>query len=187
MSTFIYFKGVFCIAEKGKNEYLVNEQIRLNQVRVISDDGVMLGIMSSQEALKLAEQKNTDLVLMVPGAVPPVCKLIDYGKFLFDKSKKEKEMKKNQKIVELKEIRLTSKIEEHDFNFKTRNAIKFLKEGNKVKANIRFRGREMAHPHLGEEVLTEFTDALKDYGTVETRPKMEGRNMSVIINPIENK
>jgi translation initiation factor IF-3 len=179
--------GVFYIAEKGKNEYLTNEQIRFSEVRVISDDGSMLGIMSSNDALKIAEQKGLDLVLISPGAPMPVCKIIDYGKFLFEKSKKEKEMKRNQRVVELKEIRMTPKIEEHDFAFKTKNAMKFLQEGNKVKASIRFRGREMAHLSLGEKVLVEFIEALKEYGTTDGKPKMEGRNMSSIISPIENK
>jgi len=178
---------VFYIAEKGKNDYLVNEQIRFPEVRLVSDDGGMLGIMSAREALGIAEQKNLDLVLISPNAKPPVCKLIDYGKFMFERAKKEKEIKKNQKIVEVKEIRMTPKIEDHDFGFKTKNAMKFLKEGNKVKASVRFRGREMAHLSLGEKVLIEFADALKEFGAVEGNPKMEGRNMSIMIHPIENK
>ena len=129
MSTFFYVLGVFYIAEKGKNNYLTNDRIKFSEVRLISDDGSMLGIMSSKNALTLAEQKGLDLVLVSPDAKPPVCKLIDFGKFLFERSKKEKEMKKNQKIVELKEIRMTPKIEDHDFRFKLKNATKFLREG----------------------------------------------------------
>ena len=178
---------MFYIADKSKNEYLVNEQIRFKEVRLVSDTGEMFGIMSSDDAQKLAEQRNLDLVLIAPTANPPVCKLIDYGKFMFERAKKEKEMKKNQKIVEIKEIRMTPKIEDHDFSFKVKNATRFLQEGNKVKASIRFRGREMAHMNLGEKVLVEFIEALKDCGSTDSRPKVEGRNMSVMINPIENK
>ncbi len=161
----------------------MNEEIRDREVRVIDTDGTMLGVMPSKDAQKLAFAKNLDLVKIVPNAAPPVCKIMDYGKSVFEQTKKEKEIKKNQKIVALKEVRLSAKIEEHDFEFKVKNAYKFLQEGDKVKATIRFRGREMRYTSAGQEVLEKFTEAVKDVGVVEKQPRLEGKSMIMILNP----
>ncbi len=171
---------VFCIR---KNQLPMNEDIRDREVRLIDTDGTMLGVMSSKDALNLAISKNLDLVKIVPNAAPPVCKIMDYGKCMFEQMKKEKEAKKNQKIVSLKEVRVSAQIEEHDFEFKVKNAHKFLQDGDKVKVSIRFRGREMRYTIAGKEVLEKFADALTDVGTIEKEPKLEGRNMMMILNP----
>lgn len=168
-----------------KNELYMNEDIRDKEVRLIDTDGTMLGLLPTEEAQKLAYSKNLDLVKIVPGAVPPVCKIMDYGKSVFERAKKEKEAKKNQKLVSLKEIRLSATIEEHDFEFKMKNASKFLRDGNKVKVSIRFRGREMRYTVSGQEVLTKFAEAVKDAGTVEKPPRLEGRSMTMILNPLK--
>jgi len=166
-----------------KNDYQINEKIRDREVRLIDSDGTMLVIMSAKEALKLATEKDLDLVKIAPQATPPVCKLMDYGKYMFELAKKEKEARKNQKTVSIKEVWVKPNIEEHDFAFKSRNAARFLKEGDKVKVGVRFRGREMNYTSLGMEVLNRFAEALKDVGTVEKKPKLEGRNMTMILNP----
>lgn len=168
-----------------KNELPLNEEIRDKEIRVIDTDGTMLGILPLQEALQLAYTKKLDLVKIVPNAAPPVCKIMDYGKSIFEQAKKEKEARKNQKVVALKEVRLSAKIEEHDFDFKMKNACKFLKDGDKVKVSIRFKGREMKYTMSGEEVLTKFAEAVKESGTVEKPPKLEGRNMIMILNPVK--
>ena len=157
----------------------INGQIRDKEVRVISADGEQLGIMSSRDALRIAEEKNQDLV--APQAKPPVCKIMDYGKYKFEQTKREKEARKNQHTVELKEVRLSLKIDKHDFDTKVNNAIKFLKAGNKVKVSIRFRGREMAHPEAGKVNMEKFAEAVSEYGTVEKQPKLEGRQMLMFI------
>ena len=161
----------------------MNKDIRDNEVRLIDSDGSMLGVLPTKEAQKLAYSKNLDLVKIVPNAVPPVCKIIDYGKSVFEQAKREKEAKKNQKLSSLKEVRFSATIEEHDFEFKVKNAYKFLKDGNKVKASIRFKGREMKYTVSGKEVLDKFAEAVKDVGVVEKQPKLEGRSMIVIIVP----
>lgn len=161
----------------------MNEEIRDKEVRLIADDGTMLGVMPTSEAQKLASAKNLDLVRIVPNAVPPVCKIIDYGKSVFEQAKKEKEARKTQKTVSLKEVRLSASIEDHDFDFKAKNACKFLQDGDKVKASIRFKGREMKYTVSGQEVLAKFADTVKDFGTVDKPPKLEGRSMSMIIIP----
>ncbi|MGE4284079.1 MAG: translation initiation factor IF-3 [Clostridia bacterium] len=166
-----------------KNELPMNEEIRDKEVRVIDTDGGMLGLMSSKEAQNLAASKDLDLVKIVPNAVPPVCKIMDYGKCMFEKTKKEKEAKKSQKIVALKEVRVSPKIEEHDFSFKVKSAYKFLEDGNKVKVSIRFRGREMQYTVIGREVLAKFADAVSDVGAVEKLPRLEGKSMMMILNP----
>ncbi len=166
-----------------KNELQINDEIRDKEIRLIGDDGAMLGVMSSDEAKKLAFAKNLDLVKIVPNAAPPVCKIMDYGKSLFEQAKKEKEAKKNVKTVGLKEVRLSAKIDVHDFEFKMKNAVKFLQDGDKVKVSIRFRGREMKYTTAGEEVMAKFADAVKDYGSVDKLPKLEGRSMMMILNP----
>jgi translation initiation factor IF-3 len=162
---------------------MINEQIRDKEVRLIDADGEMLGIMSSKEAQMLANSKSLDLVKIAPQAVPPVCRIMDYGKYMFELAKKEKEARKNQKVVNVKEVRLSASIEDHDFEFKVKNAVKFLKDGDKVKVSVKFRGREMNYTALGEQVLTKFAEAVEEFGTVEKKPKLEGRNMLMILNP----
>lgn len=164
-------------------ELQINEEIRDKEVRVITAEGEQLGIMSAKDALKKAEQKNLDLVKIAPNAVPPVCKIMDYGKYRFDQAKKEKEAKKNQKVVETKEIRLSVNIDTHDFDTKVNHAMKFLKSGNKVKVSIRFRGREMAHAHLGNGIMERFAVALEEIGTVDKPAKLEGRQMLMFMSP----
>ncbi len=166
-----------------KVEPPMNEEIRDREVRLIDADGTMLGVMSAKDAQKLAISKNLDLVKIVPNALPPVCKIMDYGKSVFEQTKKEKEIRKNQKIVGLKEVRLSAKIEEHDFGFKVKNACKFLQDGDKVKASIKFRGREMKYTSTGTDILAKFAEAVKEVGTVEKQPKLEGRNMMMILVP----
>lgn len=155
--------GVFYI----KQELPINEKIREKEVQLIGEDGSVLGKMSSEEALKIAEERNLDLVMVAPGAVPPVCKILDYGKYRFEMAKKEKEAKKKQKIIEVKEVRVTPNIEEHDFNFKTKNARKFLEDGDKVKISVRFRGRELNNTKAGQVVLERFIEDLEDISIVE--------------------
>jgi translation initiation factor IF-3 len=166
-----------------KNELPMNDEIRDREVRLIDSDGNMLGVMSSKDAQKLAAEKSLDLVKIVPNAVPPVCKIMDYGKSMFEQAKKEKEAKKNQKVVLIKEVRLSATIEEHDFEFKVKNAIKFLQDGDKLKVSIRFKGREMKYTESGKDVLNKFAEVVKDVGTVEKQPKLEGKSMIMIINP----
>ena len=166
-----------------KNKLFMNEDIREREIRLIDTDGSMLGILPTKDAQKLAYSKNLDLVKIVPNAIPPVCKIIDYGKSVFEQTKKDKEVKKNQKVISLKEVRLSATIEEHDFDFKVKNAYKFLQDGDKVKATIRFRGREMRYTLSGQEVLVKFAEAVKDVGTLEKQPKLEGRSMIMILNP----
>ncbi len=167
----------------NKNELMINEQIRDKEVRLIDADGTMLGIMTSKDAQVLANSKSLDLVKIAPQAVPPVCRIMDYGKYMFELAKKEKEARKNQKVVSIKEVRLSASIEDHDFEFKVKNAVKFLKDGDKVKVSVKFRGREMNYTALGEQVLEKFAEAVKEVGTLEKKPKLEGRNMLMIINP----
>lgn len=168
-----------------KNELLTNEDIKDKEIRLIDADGSMLGVVSTIEAQKLADSKNLDLVKIVPNAVPPVCKITDYGKSVFEQAKKEKESKKKQKVVGLKEVRLSATIEEHDFSYKVKNAYKFLQDGDKVKASIRFRGREMRYTVTGQEKLSKFAEELKDVGIVDRKPKLEGRSMIMILSPIK--
>ena len=161
---------------------MINDDIRDAEVRLIDSDGTQLGIMSSKEALGLANSKSLDLVKIAPLAKPPVCKIMDYGKHMFEQSKKEKEAKRNQRIITVKEIWLKPAIEEHDFNFKVKNASKFLKDGDKVKVSVRFRGREMNYTSAGVEMLKKFAEIVSEFGTVERAPKLEGRSMSMIMN-----
>lgn len=166
----------------GKKELDINGAIRDREVRLIGADGSQLGVMSAREAQRLADEKNLDLVKIAPQAVPPVCKILDYGKYRFEQQKREKEAKKNQKVVEIKEIRLSLNIDTNDFNTKVNHAMKFLKAGNKVKVSVRFRGREMAHSQMGTVLMQRFTDAVAEVGTVEKQPKMEGRSMTMFIS-----
>ena len=165
-----------------KQELLINEQIRCNEVQVISDSGEKLGTMSSKDAISLALEKELDLVLVSPNANPPVCKVMNYGKYKFEQAKREKEAKKKQKTFEIKELRLTPNTEEHDFNFKLKNARKFLEGGSKVKITVRFRGRELNYVKQGEDILNRFTEELSDIATPEKRPFLEGKNMFIIFS-----
>ena len=162
-------------------ELQINEEIRDKEIRLISDDGEQLGIMSSAEALKIAESRNLDLVKIAPTAKPPVCKIVDYGKYRFEMAKKEKEAKKNQHVIETKEIRLSLKIDTHDFETKVNHAKKFLEYGNKVKVSIRFRGREMAHPEIGTKTMERFAEACAEWSTVVKPAKLEGRQMLMFL------
>ena len=167
----------------SSKELQINEQIRDKEIRVIDSDGSQLGIMPSKKAMELAEQKNLDLVKIAPQATPPVCKIIDYGKYRFEQSKREKEQRKNQRVVEIKEVRLSLNIDTHDFETKKNHAMRFISEGNKVKASIRFRGREMGHPELGLEIMKRFSEAMAEVANVERQPKLEGRTMLMFLVP----
>ena len=167
----------------SSKELQINEQIRDREIRVIDSDGSQLGIMPSKKAMELAEQKNMDLVKIAPQATPPVCKIIDYGKYRFEQSKREKEQRKNQRVVEIKEVRLSLNIDTHDFETKKNHALRFIAEGNKVKASIRFRGREMGHPELGQEIMKRFAEAMEEAANVERQPKLEGRTMLMFLAP----
>ena len=167
----------------SSKELQINEQIRDKELRVIDSDGSQLGIMPAKKAMELAEQKNLDLVKIAPQATPPVCKIIDYGKFRFEQSKREKEQRKNQRVVEIKEVRLSLNIDTHDFETKKNHAVRFIAEGNKVKASIRFRGREMGHPELGQDIMRRFAEAMAEVANVERQPKLEGRTMLMFLVP----
>ena len=170
-----------------KQDNLINEQIRFREVQVIDDEGNKLGKMETQEALNLAMDKNLDLVLVSANPENPVCKFMNYGKYKFEQAKREKESKKKQKSFELKELRVTPNIEEHDFNFKVKNAKKFIEDGNKVKITVRFRGRELNYVKQGEKVLNNFSEALSEVAILEKKPLLEGKNMFIILAPINNK
>lgn len=173
----IFFWRCFTI----KQELPINRQIKEKEVQVISADGEKLGVLNFEKAIEIAEEKNLDLVLVSPNSNPVVCKLMDYGKYKFEQAKKEKESRKNQKTVELKEIRVTPNIGEHDFQFKCKNAKSFLNEGNKVKVTVRFRGRELNNVKIGEVVLNKFVEELSDVSTVERKPFLEGKTMFIIL------
>ena len=160
---------------------MINEQIRDKEVRLVSEDGEQLGIMSSREALKMAMDAERDLVKIAPMAKPPVCKIIDYGKFKYEQTQKDKEAKKKQKTVELKEVRLSPNIDTNDLNTKVNNAKKFIAKGNKVKVTLRFRGREMAHIQQSRHVLDDFARMLSDIAVIEKPAKLEGRSMSIVL------
>jgi len=161
----------------------LNEDIRDKEIRLIGDDGAQLGIMSSAEALRIADEKGLDLVKISPQAVPPVCKLMNYGKFKFEQGKREKEAKKNQHVVEIKEIRMSPGIDIGDFNTKLRNAQKFIADGNRVKVSVRFRGREMAHTDIGRDLLNKFAEQCAETATLDKSAKLEGRMMSIFLSP----
>lgn len=161
----------------------LNEEIRDSEIRLIGSTGEQLGIMSAAQAQAIADEQGLDLVKISPQANPPVCKLMDYGKFRFEQSKREKEARKNQHIVEIKEVRMSPGIDVGDFNTKLKNAQKFLTEGNRVKVSVRFRGREMAHTEIGRELLLRFAEQSKDVSNLEKDPKMEGRSMSIFLAP----
>jgi translation initiation factor IF-3 len=174
-------------ANNSSTGLMINEEIRNKEVRLIDADGTMIGVVPSQDALKMAFDKNLDLVMISPKADPPVCKIMDYGKYMFEQSKKEKEARKNQKIILIKEVRLSPTIDEHDFDFKAKNACKFLKEGDKVKVSMRLRGRQFNYTSLADLVFVKFAEAVKEYGIVEKRAKLEGKSMIMVLNPINTK
>lgn len=164
-------------------DFLLNEEIREKELRVVSDQGEQLGILSSKEALRIAEEKELDLVMISPNAKPPVCKIMDFGKYIYEQQKKDKEAKKKQKVVNLKEVRLSPNIEEHDIEIKAANARKFLLAEDKVKVTVRFRGREADYSHTGAKILKVFLSLVEDVCIVEKLPKLEGRNMIMILGP----
>ena len=168
-------------------EMQINEEIRDKELRVIMGDGEVLGIMSADEALKIAEEKDLDLVKIAPHAVPPVCKIMDYGKFRFEREKREKEAKKKQQTIELKEIQLSCRIDTHDFETKANHARRFLSDGNKVRVVMKFKGREMSHMNIGKEILEKFEEACSDLGAVDKKPVLDGRFMSMVISPVKAK
>ncbi len=180
-----YFWRCFVISSK---EHQLNEEIRDKELRVIDVDGSQIGILSAKEALAIAYEKDLDLVKIAPQATPPVCRIMDYGKFCFEQSKREKEARKNQKVIEIKGIRLSPTIDTHDFNTKVNQAIKFLKGGDKLKISVRFRGRKLVHPQFGKDMLAQFADAISEVGIVDKQPQMEGRSTLVMfVSPKPNK
>ena len=168
-------------------EHQINEEIRDKEVRLISNDGEQLGIVAIQKAQVIAVEKGMDLVKIAPQAKPPVCKIMDYGKFRFEQAKREKEARKNQRVVEIKEIRLTPNIDIGDLNTKVKNACRFLKDGDKVKVSVRFRGREVTHSSLGQDLLHRFAELCSECSTVEKQPKLEGRQMLMFLAPAKDK
>jgi len=169
----------------NKNDLPINEEIKVPEVRVIGSNNEQLGVMKIEDARTYAYNNGVDLVLIAPTANPPVCRAIDYGKFCFERDKREKEARKKQVIVKVKEVQLSCRIEMHDFETRVNQAKKFLAEGNKVKAVVRFRGREMAHTELGREVILKFEEALTGVGVAEKKPILDGRYMSIIISPVK--
>ncbi len=162
---------------------MINEEIRDREVRLISADGEQLGVMPTRQALEMAEQAGLDLVKIAANAQPPVCKLMDYDKHRYEQSKRERDLRKNQRVVTLKEVQLSATIEENDVQTKFRNAVKFLQDGDKVKVSIRFRGRQIAHADIGMKIMQDFASRIEEYGTIERRPMLEGRHMIMILGP----
>ena len=191
MGWFVFDKSIFLCLKSTceflevfyiKQELPINEQIRAREVQLIDEQGEKRGIVKLNEALDLAYEKKLDLVLVAPNSQPPVCKIMNYGKYKFEQSKREKEAKKKQKVFEVKEIRITPNIEQHDFEFKVKNARKFIEDGNKVKITVRFRGRELNYVKLGEDNLNKFIEALADVATPEKKAILEGKNMFIILS-----
>lgn len=168
-------------------DMMVNDGIRARELRVIGSDGEQVGVKTKAEALQLAEAENLDLVLISPNAKPPVARIMDYGKYRFDQQKREREVRKNQKVVNIKEVRLSPSIDENDFQTKSRNARKFLEKGDKVKASIRFRGRAITHKEIGQKVLDRLASELSDVSSVESQPRMDGRSMFLMLAPKQEK
>lgn len=172
---------------KISKDMMVNDGIRARELRLIDQNGEQLGVKTKVEALGIAEKANLDLVLVAPNAKPPVARIMDYGKYRFEQQKKDKEARKNQKVIVMKEVRLSPTIDEHDFNTKLRNARKFLSKGDKVKCSIRFKGRAITHKEIGQKVLDRFADECKDLSTVEQKAKMDGRSMFLVLAPLQEK
>ena len=175
-----FFRRCFTIATAV---HQINEEITDKEIRLIGNEGEQLGIMSAEEALRIATEQDLDLVKIAPGSNPPVCKIMDYGKYRFAQTKKEKDAKKNQRAIEIKEIRMSPGIGDNDFNTKLKNGQKFLNDGNRVKVSVRFRGREMAHTDIGEVLLRNFAEKCADIANLDKAPKLEGRNMSMFLSP----
>ena len=178
--------AIFCFSEVltiANAVHQINEEILDKEVRLIGSEGEQLGIMSAEEALKIAIEQDLDLVKIAPGSNPPVCRVMDYGKFRFEQTKKEKEAKKNQRVIEVKEIRMSPGIDTNDFNTKLKNAQKFLADGDRVKVSVRFRGREMAHTDIGAVLLKDFAEKCTEVANLDKAPKLEGRNMSMFLSP----
>ena len=175
------------ISTKDSKQTQINEEIRASEVRLINENGEMVGIVSIDEALSKAEAADLDLVNISPNAVPPVCKILDYGKYRYEQQKKEKNAKKNQRVTEIKEIRLSASIEDHDVQVKARTAMKFLQDGDKVKVSLRFRGRERDYTQLGFDAMAKFADMVSEYGVIEKPAKMEGRRMNMFLAPKKDK
>ncbi len=167
----------------SSKELEINEEIHDKELRIIGSDGTQLGIMSASDALRLAAEKNLDLVKIAPQSKPPVCKIMDYGKYRFEQAKREKEARKKQHIIDIKEVRLSMNIDTHDFNTKLNNALKFIAKGDKVKVSIRFRGREMGHPEIGYDTMNRFAEACRETAVIEKPAKLEGRNMLMFLAP----
>ena len=189
---FLYIRFYFVGRHSGgeitiSKEAMINEEIRDAEVRVIDETGAMLGILPIEEALRLAEERNLDLVNVSPNANPPVCKILDYGKYRYEIQKREKDAKKRQKVTEVKEVRLSTFIEEHDIQVKAKNASKFLQEGNRVKVSLRLRGRERDYANHAIEVMNDFAESLSDICTVDKKPKFEGRGITMFLSPKSDK
>lgn len=187
MSEMISNKNIRRWLEISKESLNVNERIRAREVRLIDSNGEQLGVKSHKEAMQIAQTRNLDLVLVAPNAKPPVARIMDYGKYRFEMQKKEKEARKKQRVINVKEVRLTPGIGDHDFETKLKNARKFLEKGDKVKVAVRFRGRAITHKGLGRDVLDRFAEEVKDIAIVEQKPKMEGRNMFMMVAPSTEK
>ena len=186
-----YFIGIIpdlnwrCLTISNAKELSINEEIRVKEVRVVADNGEQLGVMSTNSALDKAYAEGLDLVLIAPNATPPVCRIMDYGKFRYERDKREKEAKKKQQTIEVKEVQLSCRIDTHDFQTKANNAIRFLKGGDKVRVVLLFKGREMAHTEVGAEVINKFLELCSEYGSTDKAPSLEGKRMSVVISPIK--
>lgn len=178
-----HFESVWRCLPIATKELQINEQIRDSEVRLIGSDGEQLGVVPTREAQRLADEKELDLVKIAPTATPPVCRIMDYGKYRFERDKKEKEAKKRQTVVEVKEIQLSCRIDTHDFETKVKHAHRFIGDGNKVRVVVKFKGREMSHLEIGRDILAKFEEACSDVGTVDKRPALEGRFMSMVISP----
>lgn len=179
VSYFIYWRCFFI----SKESVRINEEIRVREVRVTNAEGEQLGIMQTRDALRMAVEQHLDLVEIAPKAKPPVCRIMDFGKYRYEQQKKEKEARKKQKVITIKEVKLRPNIEQHDFEVKLKNAVRFLQDGDKVKVTIMFRGRELSHPELGKEILGRVAQELKDTVTIERDAKLEGKNMIMILAP----
>ena len=182
---FLFYREYFIrrCATISRDSLRINEEIHIREVRVTSATGEQLGVMLTREALHMAEEQHLDLVEVAPKAKPPVCRIMDFGKYRYEQQKREKEAKKKQKVVSIKEVKLRPNIEQHDFDVKLKNALRFLEEGNKVKVTIMFRGRELSHPELGREILQRVAAQLKDLVSIERDAKLEGKNMIMILAP----
>lgn len=165
----------------------MNERIRIREVRLIDEEGQQVGVIPTRDALEMARQRGLDLVEVAPNAIPPVCRLMDYGKFRYEQSRKERESRRHQHVIALKEVRMKPKIDDHDLETKGRQAAKFLDSGDKVKLTVTFRGRELAHTDIGKGLLDQLADQLRPHGNIEQPPRLEGRAMSMILNPLKQK